>query len=120
MCLAAIRFLPNAVNGYKLILIFNRDEYYGRPSKSLSWNEDIIGSLDMEKKRRYFLIISVLLHFDDYILVDIFIWKYSGGRISPKVFLPSNFSDILSTFTILALSAKWRQNLNFRSKMEKA
>jgi len=53
MCLAAIRFSPSSSKKYKVILAFNRDEFFARPNKKLSWNEsgDVLGGWDMEPGR---------------------------------------------------------------------
>ena len=57
MCVTAFWFglkATNDHNGYRLILVFNRDEFFSKPSASASFwqeNDDIVGGLDMTEGR---------------------------------------------------------------------
>ena len=55
MCVAAFWFglkTANDHNGYRLILVFNRDDFFSKTTKSASFwqdNDNIVGGMDMRK-----------------------------------------------------------------------
>ena len=56
MCLCAFHFVKKRENSYfsgkKLILVFNRDEFYSRPTEPLhKWESSLFGGQDREPGR---------------------------------------------------------------------
>ncbi|GJQ80657.1 hypothetical protein Trydic_g9241 [Trypoxylus dichotomus] len=52
MCILFIHTDPNPQpNGYRVIIISNRDEFYARPSQQISRVNDVIGGRDLEPNR---------------------------------------------------------------------